>query len=195
MRYIKTFESYSINENENSAVANVKTPEAQKAKDAMVAKVAEEIKKSPEAQKQAGQQLEAISKKFGLSVEDLQDPTKVVAAAEKNPALKQALEALVQATNEAISYFGYDSLNEEIDFGKIKNWIKEKGQKFATALGMTGIFGTILGVALTVGTGAVAFAAAAPVAAGALAISALALAIGGKKGAKDIGWDGLGSRY
>ncbi len=78
MRYLKTFESFSFNEN-----ASVELPEESKV--AIENKVEEEVSKlTPEQMEEAKAQLEEFAAKNGLTFEDLQDPKKVEAVLAKH---------------------------------------------------------------------------------------------------------------
>ena len=121
MRYLRTFESFSFNEN-----ASVELPEESKVE--IENKVEEEVAKlSPEQIEETKAQLEEFASKNGLTYEDLQDPKKVEAALAK-----------YAETNE--SWIG-DKLSQ------LKNWMGG----FLVKLGLTGFVSTIVGAATAAG--------------------------------------------
>ncbi len=121
MRYLKTFESFSFNEN-----ASVELPEESKV--AIENKVEEEVSKlTPEQMEEAKAQLEEFAAKNGLTFEDLQDPKKVEAVLAKHA-----------PANE--SWLGDK-------WSQFKNWIGG----FLVKLGLTGLVSTIIGASTAVG--------------------------------------------
>lgn len=122
MRYLKTFESYSVNEN-----ASV-LPEESKAK--IEQSVQDEVAKlSPEQIEEAKSQLEDFAAKHGLTYEDLKDTEKLASVLEP--------EVDVPA-NE--SWFGDK-------WKQFKNWIGG----FLVKLGLVGFVSTVVGSATAVG--------------------------------------------
>jgi hypothetical protein len=121
MRYLKTFESFSFNEN-----ASVELPEESKV--AIENKVEEEVSKlTPEQMEEARIQLEDFAAKNGLTFEDLKDPKKVEAVLAKHA-----------PANE--SWLG-DKWNQ------FKNWIGG----FLVKLGFTGLVSTVIGASTAAG--------------------------------------------
>ena len=124
MKYLKTFESYSTNENtpEN-------TPEmTEEIKSEIEQKVEDQLSNlSPEELEELNYQLEEFASKHGLSMEDLKDSKKV----------EEVLKGL-QGTNE--SWLG-DKWNQ------FKSWIGG----FLFKIGLGGFITTILGTAISTG--------------------------------------------
>ena len=122
MRYLRTFESFSFNEN-----ASVELPEESKVE--IENKIEEEVSKlTPEQIEETKAQLEEFASKNGLTYEDLQDPKKVEAA----------LSKYAETANE--SWIGDK-------WSQFKNWIGS----FLVKLGLTGFVSTIVGAATAAG--------------------------------------------
>jgi hypothetical protein len=126
MKYLKTFESYSINESDDKAIL---TPEV---KSNIENKVKEEIAKlSPAQMEEVKDQLEDFAKKHGLSYDDLQDVDKL------SKVLAPELEAADIPSNESW-------LSDK--FASFKKWIGG----FLVKLGLIGHASTIIGAATAV---------------------------------------------
>lgn len=120
MKYLKKFESFSINENESPAEAKAEEVIRQK-----IESLSEEDKEK------AKSELEALAGKLGLSAEDMTDPHKVGAAlAEKEGELK--LES--PSVNEGLSDW----------WGRVKNTF----YSWLTRIGVGGLIGSITSVAI-----------------------------------------------
>ena len=177
MKYLKTFESYSINESDDKSVL---TPEV---KSNIENKVKEEVAKlSPAQMEEVKAQLEDFAQEHGLSFEDLQDVDALSAVLSEEA--KDELPA-----NE--SWLGDK-------FGSFKKWIGG----FLVKLGLIGHASTIIGAATVVSVvGEAAMKnpeVSDPIAIGilsAFAISTLVYAIGssipgeGKRISQDLGRD------
>ncbi len=121
MRYLKTFESYSLNEN-----TSVELPE--ESKEAIENKIKEEVAKlSPEQLEEVKVQLEEFAAKNGLTAGDLEDPKKIE-------------EIFVKNAQSNESWLG-DKWNQ------FKNWIGG----FLVKLGLTGFVSTVIGATTAAG--------------------------------------------
>jgi hypothetical protein len=121
MKYIKTFESFSFNEN-----AGAELPEEAKAK--IETDITAEVEKlSPEKLEEVKAQLEEFASKHGLTLEDLQDVKKV--------------EAIVMEHAETNESWLGDKWNQ------FKSWIGG----FLFKLGLGGLVSTIIGAAVASG--------------------------------------------
>lgn len=115
MKYLKTFESFSFNEN-----AGAELPEEAKAK--IESEITAEVEKlSPEKIEEVKAQLEEFASKHGLTLEDLQDVKKV--------------EAIVMEHAETNESWLGDKWNQ------FKSWIGG----FLFKLGLGGFVATIIG--------------------------------------------------
>jgi hypothetical protein len=174
MKYLKTFESYSVNEN-----AEVLTPEV---KSNIENKIKEHVAKlTPAQMAEVKVQLEDFAQEHGLTFADLQDVDKL------SKVLAPELEAADIPSNE--SWLGDR-------FAQFKKWIGG----FLVRLGLVGFAGTIIGAATAVSVvGESAMRnpeVSGPIGIGvgiAFAVSLLSYSIGaslpgeGKKMAQDIG--------
>jgi hypothetical protein len=197
MKYLKTFESYSVNENDKKDVdpSYILTPEV---KSNIENKVQEEFAKlTPDQVEKVEDQLEDFAKKHGLSYEDLQDVDALSAALSDE--ITKSFGLFMQMFNEEEWSDDDESTNESWlgdKFNKFKKWIGG----FLVKLGLVGFAGTIIGAATAVSVvGESAMKnpeVSGPIAVGilsAFAISTLAYTIGasipgeGKRIAQDIG--------
>lgn len=154
MKYLKTFESYSINENNSELPEEVKSS-IEKEMEEQVSKL------SPEKMEELKKELQDFASKHGLSTEDLEDPKRI-----------EEILAIYSETNE--SWLG-DKWNQ------FKSWIG--GFLFKVGLGgfVSSIIGTCVasGVLDYQGVGEIAAGKmVGPYAAAAFGISALAILIG-----------------
>lgn len=121
MRYLRTFESFSVKINEENETID---------KQAIENEIQTKLEEStPEEKEEIKAGLEEFAKKHGLSLEDLKDSSKVQAALEK---------VQESALNEG--WFG-DKLNQ------FKNWIGG----FLIKAGLVGYVATIVGAATATG--------------------------------------------
>ncbi len=168
MKYIKTFESFSFNENAGAEIS-----EETKAK--IESEIQAEVEKlSPEKVEEVRAQLEEFASKHGLTMEDLQDTKKV--------------EDIVMEHSEANESWLGDKWNQ------FKSWIGG----FLFKLGLGGLAATILGTGIAhgvleyQGVGEItAGKMVGPYAGVAFGISALALIVGHFTSSKaDKAWQG-----
>lgn len=123
MKYLKKFESFSINENESTAEA--------KAEDIIKQKI---DSMSEEDKEKAKSELTEMANKLGLSPEEMTDPNKVGAAL----ASKQGQIKLESASvNEGLSDW----------WGRVKNTV----YSWMTRLGLVGVIGGIATAAIGAG--------------------------------------------
>lgn len=190
MRYIKTFESFSINENETAAV----DPKAAEVGKEMAAALT-----TPEQKAEAAKGLVEILKAAGVPENILKDPKAIsdlMSNKEELAKYTKNIESEVQTVvKEAVNHFGYDAIFEHgysgggtwINpfkgvsklFGKIVSFFKkDKTKEVCGALGLTSAAGTVAAAAICAGVGVVG---SVPVGIG-LGLTALFAAIGGYEG-------------
>lgn len=121
MKYIKTFESFSFNENAGAEIS-------EEAKAKIESEIQMEVEKlSPEKMEEVKAQLEEFAAKHGLTFEDLQDTKKV--------------EEIIMEHSEANESWLGDKWNQ------FKSWIGG----FLFKLGIGGFVSTIIGAAVAHG--------------------------------------------
>jgi hypothetical protein len=132
MRYLKTFESFAINESSDQAFVDLGNTLQQK--------VEAEYKNNPE---QVKEQIEKLAKNLGLTIDQMTDPKLVEDAMKK--------KGLSQAVTESIKQGELASLNEGI-VDKIKSAWNASKNKIYDLMAKWGLVGGLASAITAVGT-------------------------------------------